>query len=290
MKFGKEDRPEGLDLILPSTHPQTGRILEMEKAIGVEEIAVGCAKWNRKDLRNFYPGGTKDDLEYYSRQFNAIELNASFYRMFPESQFASWHARTREGFRFFPKVPRLISHIKRLKETERLTDDFVTNILPLKEKLGMVFMQLREDFGPKNLERLESFIHHWPVEIPLAIEFRHNDWFKDEMVAKQINELMIERHITHIITDTPGKRDMLHMRLTTPTAFIRFNATSAKIDERRINDWLQRLEEWIEKGLKRVYFFVHETQEEDEKLLSTYLIKKMNQRLKTDLQIPKTLN
>lgn len=290
MNFGKVDKVFGLDLSLPETHLQTFKILNGNQEEGLVDIAIGCAKWNRKGLRNFYPRGTKDELEYYSGQFNAIELNASFYRMFPESQFASWYSRTEKGFKFFPKVPRLISHIKRLNEIERLTDDFVTNILALKEKLGMVFMQLREDFGPKNFHRLESFIQHWPVELPIAIEFRHRDWFKDKVIANEVNDLMIARGITSIITDTPGKREMLHMRLTTPSAFIRFNTFNDETDEFRINEWLDRLAEWHEKGLKNIYFFIHEGQGEEEDLLSTNFIKKFNNRFKTNLIIPKTLN
>lgn len=289
MKFGKVDNPERVDFSLPATHKQSLEILKKQDP-GLENVSIGCAKWNRKDLKNFYPRGTRDELKYYSSQFNAIELNASFYRMFPEAQFESWYNRTEEGFKFFPKVPRLISHIKRLNETEILTDDFVTNILPLNEKLGMVFMQLREDFGPKNMDRLEVFFKHWPVEIPLAVEFRHEDWYKDKDAASDINQLMMKYNITHIITDTPGKRDVLHMRLTTASAFIRYNASNHKSDYSRLDDWLKRLQHWSEKGLKNIYFFVHEVQEDDQSLLSTYFIEQFNKEFDTELKIPKTLN
>jgi uncharacterized protein YecE (DUF72 family) len=40
---------------------------------------LSCAKWNKQDLKGFYPRGTKDELAYYSTQFNSIELNATFY-------------------------------------------------------------------------------------------------------------------------------------------------------------------------------------------------------------------
>ena len=55
------------------------------------EVYVGCAKWNKKDLKNFYPKGVKDELAYYSTQFNCIELNATFYRLFPPATFDTWH-------------------------------------------------------------------------------------------------------------------------------------------------------------------------------------------------------
>lgn len=246
-------------------------------------------KMEPADLKNFYPRGTKDELEYYSTQFNSIELNASFYRMFPEEQFAKWKKKATEDFKFFPKVPRIISHIKRLNETEVITDDFIKNILPLKDKMGMVFLQLREDFGPKNMDRVENFFKHWPKEVPLSAEFRHADWYKDTTAADELNELMIKHNITHVITDSAGRRDLLHMRLTTDSAFIRYNGANHKSDYTRLDDWLERIGEWHEMGLKNLYFFVHQNVEEASPLLSAYFIEKFNKKFNTGIKIPETL-
>ena len=86
MKFGKVDHPEHIDFTIPSDHPDTPVVLSKTKTGAETKIYVGCAKWNRQDLKNFYPRGTKDELEYYSSQFNCIELNATFYRIFPAEQ------------------------------------------------------------------------------------------------------------------------------------------------------------------------------------------------------------
>lgn len=290
MKFGKVEDPGSIDFTLPPTHIQTKEILNSFKDSSFEDVRIGCAKWNKADLKNFYPRGTKDELEYYSTQFNSIELNASFYRMFPEEQFAKWASKAAEDFKFFPKVPRLISHIKRLNETEVITDDFVKNILPLKEKMGMVFLQLRDDFGPKNIDRLEKFFKHWPKEIPLAAEFRHAGWYQDSKVADTLNELMEEHGITHVITDSAGRRDLLHMRLTTGSAFIRYNGANHQSDYDRLDEWLERIDEWYKMGLKNLYFFVHQNVEEASPLLSAYFIEKFNKRFNTGIKIPETLN
>ena len=290
MKFGKVEHPENVDFSLPVTHPQTIKLLSDYKNSWFEDVRIGCAKWNKKDLKNFYPRGTKDELNYYSTQFNSIELNASFYRMFPEAQFETWHNKADADFKFFPKVPRIISHIKRLNETERLVDDFITNLLPLKEKLGMVFLQMREDFGPKNMERVEAFFKHWPKEISLAAEFRHPDWYNEEKATEELNSILQTYNITHIITDSAGRRDLLHMRLTSDTAFIRYNGANHPSDYTRLDDWLTRIEEWHELGLKNLYFFIHQNVEEASPLLSAYFIEKFNKKFKTDLKIPETLN
>lgn len=290
MKFGKVSDPGSVDFSLPKTHPQTKEVLGNFEKSHFSDVRIGCAKWNRTDLKNFYPRGTKDELAYYSSQFNSIELNASFYRMFPEEQFAKWEEKAEGDFKFFPKVPRIISHIKRLNDADVLTDDFIKNILPLKEKMGMVFLQLRDDFGPKNMDRVKHFFEHWPEEVPLSAEFRHSDWYQDDKAAQELNELMIANKITHIITDSAGRRDLLHMRLTTESAFIRYNGANHPTDFTRLDDWLDRLQEWHEMGLKNVYFFIHQNVEESSPLLSAYFIEKFNKRFGTDIQIPKTLN
>ncbi|MDT0676902.1 DUF72 domain-containing protein [Autumnicola musiva] len=289
MKFGKVDEPENIDFILPETHKQTKDVLSNYNSEKFGDIRIGCAKWNKKDLKNFYPRGTKDELQYYSAQFNSIELNASFYRMFPEEQFEKWADKAEADFKFFPKVPRIISHLKRLNECETLVDDFITNILPLKEKLGMVFLQMPDNFQPKFMNRLEPFFKHWPDEIPLGLELRHTDWYNESTVANELNEMLIKHNISSIITDSAGRRDLLHMRLTNDTAFIRYNGANHKSDYTRLDDWLDRLGEWHEMGLKKVYFFVHQNLEQASPLLSAYFIEKFNKKFKTQLKIPKTL-
>lgn len=289
MKFGKVDNPGDVDFTLPPTHTQTKKVLEQFESSRFNDVRIGCAKWNKKDLKNFYPRGSKE-LEYYSTQFNSIEFNASFYRMFPKEQFEKWASKAEDDFKFFPKIPNIISHFKRLNETETYIDDFALNIQPLEDKLGMCFLQTRDDFGPANMKRVEAFFHYWPQEVPLSAEFRQPDWYSDEAVAKDLNDLLMQYNITHTITDSPGRRDLVHMRLTTDTAFIRYNGANHKKDYERLDEWLDRLEEWYELGLKNVYFFVHQHMEEGESLLSAYFIEKFIERFNYNIKIPKTLN
>lgn len=290
MKFGKVEDPSMIDFTLPEDHPQTKKVLAQFMPKKFENVAIGCAKWNRQDLKNFYPRGTKDELKYYSSQFNSIELNASFYRMFPAEQFQTWYDKTEKDFKFFPKVPRLISHLKRLNETEELVRDFTANLSPLKEKLGMVFLQMPENFMPKFINRLPVFFESWPKDIPLAFEVRHTDWHNDSGVADELNSILMQYNISNIITDSAGRRDLLHMRLTTDTAFIRYNGANHSSDYERLDDWLERLEKWHKEGLKNCYFFVHQNVEEASPLLSAYFIEKFNKRFGSEIKVPETLN
>lgn len=287
MKFGKVEHPETVNFELPADHPDTARILNQYGKSEWRDIAVGCAKWNRKDLKSFYPRGTKDELTYYATQFKSIELNASFYRMFPKDQFEKWASKVGPDFAFFPKVPRYISHLKRLNDCQEFVTDFTANLTGLGDKLGMVFLQMPGNFKPKFIGRLAEFLEQWPNEIPLAVELRHPDWYKDD-VARELQDVLVKNEVSNIITDSAGRRDMLHMRLSTDTAFIRFNGANHASDFTRLDDWLDRLEIWHAQGLKNLYFFVHQNLEKASPLLSAHFIKGFNERFKTDLAIPKT--
>jgi len=286
MKFGQVEDPSIIDFSLPKDHPRTKKILSHNKN-GLKEIAIGCAKWNKTDLKGFYPKGTKDELTYYATQFNSIELNATFYGMPTAEQVITWKEKTPADFKFFPKITNTVSHFRRLLNITDVVTQFASAVLNFDEKLGMVFLQLHDNFKPKDYERLDKFVLDWPTEVPLAIELRNTEWFTDDEVFNTISDLFEKNNITNIIVDTAGRRDMLHMRLTTTTAFIRYVGANHESDYVRLDDWLDRLTQWKKEGLENVYFFVHQNVEKASPLLSAYFIEKLNADWKTDIVIPK---
>jgi len=286
MKFGRVDNPGNIDFTLPPDHPDTLKTLHKNPS-ELTNISVGCAKWNKADLKGFYPKGTKDELEYYSRQFNAIELNATFYRIFPPEQFSKWYDKTPSDFKFFPKLNQEISHWKRLNETiNPIVNNYLNSVINLKEKLGCVFLQMHSDFAPKDFKNVINFAESWPKEIPLAVEFRHTDWYNDKAIAEDLYQLLEENNISNIIVDSAGRRDIMHMRLTNSRAFVRYVGANHQSDYDRLDDWVKRLKHWKENGIKEINFFVHQNIEEESPLLSSYLIKQLNVELGMDLKIP----
>lgn len=285
MKFGKVAQPELVDFSLPETHKGTIRLLgNYEKQ--TPKIFVGCAKWNRADLKGFYPRGTKDELVYYAKQFNCIELNATFYRQFPATQFAKWHEKTPDGFKFFPKLGQEISHWKRLQGVQDAVNLYLDCASHLQDKLGTIFLQLHSNFGPKNFDRLQNFAQSWPKGIPLAIEVRHPEWFEDAVIFEEFTQLLEENDIANVLVDTAGRRDMVHMRLTNNEAFVRYVGANHPSDYTRLEAWIDRLEAWIELGLTHIHFFIHQNLEKESPLLAAHFIKKLNTRLGTSLRIP----
>ncbi|HEX9600227.1 MAG TPA: DUF72 domain-containing protein [Mariniflexile sp.] len=286
MKFGSVDNPQHIDFTLPPDHPDTQRVLNKFKDDNTPEIYVGCAKWNKADLKGFYPRGTKDELVYYSSQFNAIELNATFYRIFPAEQFASWYTKTPDGFKFFPKLNQEISHWKRLQETKEVVEHYLYNASNLKEKLGTIFLQMNDNFSPKDFDRVINFVEEWPKEMPLAMEFRHTNWYNDVSIANELYQLLEANNISNIIVDSAGRRDIMHMRLTNATAFVRYVGANHPSDYNRLDDWLARLKDWKHQGVKEIDFFIHQNIEKESPLLSAYFIKKLNKTLGYHLKVP----
>lgn len=289
MKFGQVENPEEIDFTIPPDHPDTAAVLGGKGSDSLE-IHVGCAKWNKTDLKGFYPKEVKDELAYYATQFNCIELNATFYRLFKPDVYVNWYETVPAGFKFFPKLTQSISHFRRLKDVDELVDISATNMSHLQEKLGMPFLQMHNNFGAKDFERVEAFVELWKYDIPLAMEFRKTEWYNDPQVAPRLYELLEKNNITNVLVDTAGRRDLMHMRLTTPNAFIRWvGANHQESDRSRLDEWVERVADWKSQGLKQLNFFVHQNIEKESPLLSAYFIEKLNKKLGTDLQIPKTL-
>jgi uncharacterized protein YecE (DUF72 family) len=86
--------------------------------------------------------------------------------------------------------------------------------------------------------------------------------------------------------DTAGRRDMMHMRLTSPTAFVRYVGCNHESDYSRLDGWVDRVADWKKKGLKELYFFVHQWAEEESPLLSAHFIEKLNKKVGTKLKVP----
>lgn len=286
MQFGKVADPGKVDFSLPKDAPDTARVLKAAKPTDEFEISVGCAKWNKTDLKGFYPKGTKDELAYYSTQFNSIELNATFYGMPSWQQVETWKNKTPDNFRFFPKLTNTISHFKRLIDVDEPIGEFCNAVSNFEHKLGMAFLQLHDNFKPRDFDRLKQVLENFPPEIPLAVEVRNEEWFSDKKISKAYGDLLEKLGMANIIVDTAGRRDMLHMRLTSPVAFVRYVGANHPSDKARLDDWLTRIKKWRKDGLQKLYFFVHQNIELESPLLATHFIEGINKAFKQKLTIP----
>ncbi len=281
MKFGKSDDISQVDFSIPPDPIGSGLILNhLEKRDTAPRVFIGATGWGMKEwVGQWYPKGTKQKgyLSAYGKQFNTIELNTTHYRIPNIELTTKWHRETPEDFVFCPKIPQTISHSRELGLGGEHIEIFSREIKELKNKLGCCFMQMPPYFNLDRIKILERFLSEWDVEIPLALEVRHADWFKDHSQGEELFKLLQKYNISTVITDVAGRRDVLHMRLTTDIAMIRFVGKGlVDSDYTRINDWVERIKYWFSKNLKTVYFFTHEP----DNILSPELAEYMTMKIK----------
>ncbi len=281
MKFGKLQNIEKVDFSLPPDPEENVRLLKRYNLkTGQLQFYMGCTGWSMKEwVGKVYPSNakTKDFLRAYGRQFNSIELNTTHYRIPTEETILKWRNETPADFKFCPKIPQSISHSRNLGVGSDSLIQFCENIQELKEKLGCCFMQLPPYFDYKRLALLEKFLQHFPNHIPLAVELRHESWFNHPDHQSALFELLEKYHVSPVITDVAGRRDVLHMRLTTPTAMVRFVGNGLHpTDFSRIDAWIERIRNWQQEGLVTIYFFPHEPDNIQAPELAAYILKKLS--------------
>lgn len=287
MKFGKVEDVSKVDFTLPPIHPDTFEVLKRFPLDDDFEVYVGGARWAKQELKGFFPPKTKDELMYYSTQFNSIEMNGTFYRSPTKEQVITWKNKTPDDFRFFPKVPQSISHYSRLLNVKEKLWTFLDSITLFEEKLGIAFLQMHDNYKPKDFDRLTEFIQNFPKGYPLALEIRNEEWFQNQTIFNQYVQLLEENFITNIIVDTPGRRDMLHMRLTTPHLFVRFVSAYHQLDYQRLDDWVLIIKNLKANGLQSVNFFIHQGLQGQEELYATYFVEQLNKELGLEIRVPK---
>jgi len=147
---------------------------------GEVPILIGTCAWSYDDWRGtFYPDHlpATERLQFYARHFPTVEVDSTFYHPPAPHVSAHWAEVTPEGFRFSPKLPREITHERKLRDWQEPFDAFLAGILPLGSKLGSVLIQLPPYFELKHDEHaLRDFVRHLPREIRFAIEFRDAAW------------------------------------------------------------------------------------------------------------------
>jgi uncharacterized protein YecE (DUF72 family) len=262
MDFGKLPSVDGLDLSLPPDGPHAPGVLHTPATPDIPRLYIGATGYNMKAwVGTWYPPGSRDRefLRHYGAQFNTIEHNTTHYRIPDLDTVQRWRSETPDDFRFCPKIPQTISHSRDLGLNGPEIQIFCEQITGLGPKNGCCFMQLPPHVGPASTALLRRFFRQWPSNTPLALEMRHPDFFNGNPAAEEVFDLLQEHHISTVITDVAGRRDVLHMRLTTPVAMVRFVGNGLHpSDYTRIRDWAQRLRDWCAQGLQTVYFFTHE--------------------------------
>src|SRR5438128_702724 len=110
-------------------------------------IRIGTAGWTipHRHAEHFPPAGS--GLQRYAARFNAAEINSTFYRSHQPQTYARWVASVPEDFRFAVKMPKAVTHERRLVDVQELLDRFAEEVAVLGPKLGPVLIQLPPSFA-----------------------------------------------------------------------------------------------------------------------------------------------
>lgn len=160
---------------------------------------IGCAGWalpkEAQDL--FAPEGSH--LERYASRLSGVEINSSFYRPHKPATYARWAASVPADFRFSVKVPKAITHERRLADCQDLLEAFLLEAGQLGPKLGCLLVQLPPSLA-FNSDRAEGFFGMLRArhEGPAVIEPRHASWFGEQSAA------LLARHRIDLVLADPA--------------------------------------------------------------------------------------
>lgn len=155
------------------------------------KIRTGTCAWSYEDWKGgFYPVGLPpgERLAYYATHFDAVEVDSTFYHAPTQKMTRHWAEITPEGFVFACKMPRGITHERRLRDCDEAVEHLLQGLDPLGEKLACVLIQLPPSFRLKHDEAaLRQFLKQLPRSVRFAVEFRHHEWHLPR-IAEQLEE------------------------------------------------------------------------------------------------------
>ena len=156
------------------------------------EVRIGTAGWAIGEAARARFPALGSSLERYSQVLPATEINSSFHRPHRPSTWQRWRDSVPHDFKFSVKVPKSVSHERKLVQCTELVDDFLAQVETLGEKLGVVLLQL----PPKlsfDAEVVANFLELLGKgSAPIVIEPRHPSWF-EEVAGSLLEQMRVGR-------------------------------------------------------------------------------------------------
>ncbi len=242
---------------------------------------MGCAVWACKDwVGNFFPAKSRPQefLELYSRRFSTVEGNTTFYVVPSQNTVKRWVTDTPTGFKFCLKLPKSLTHNGLLVPSIPRALQFLEQMQALGDRLGPIFAQLPPTYTPSFYDDLAEFLRAWPSRtVPLALEVRHNGWFR-EPFASRLTALLEELQIGRVLLDsrpiynapydsqleaklfTQERRKPklpLQLSVTANFSLVRFiSHPQPEFNQVFLNEWVNHIDRWMKQGID-TYFFMH---------------------------------
>lgn len=211
------------------------------------EIRLGCSGWDYDEWRGpFYRRRTGSKLGAYSRVFDTVEINSTFYRAPTPGMVLGWTRYSPDDFVYAAKVPQTVTHDRLLKVekgADREVAAFCDLMGPLADagKLGVLLLQLppRLEFHP---ERVRAFFEALPGDVPFAVEFRNATWMRGEAL-----DLLRAHEVAYTVVDEPLLPPEVHV--TAPIAYVRWHGHGSdpwynyRYSREELEPWVPRLQD-----------------------------------------------
>jgi uncharacterized protein YecE (DUF72 family) len=157
------------------------------------KLHVGCAMWTYAPWQGRYlphPLSPRERLSAYATWCNAVEGNTTFYAIPALDTVKSWAEQTAPDFRLVLKLPKTITHERRLADADEPLRAFLAAIEPLGPRAHALWIQLPPSFSPGDLGALAVFLRRLPREYRYCVEVRHRDFFADPRSEQQLERAL----------------------------------------------------------------------------------------------------
>lgn len=215
---------------------------------------IGTSGWTYDHWKgSFYPAGLAKSrwFDFYARQFNAVEINATFYRTFTDQTYQNWKTRAPLGFGYVLKAPKTITHRKLLRNVEEDIRAFCRSAALLGETFQMILLQVPPNL-PYDSGLLRAALQAFPDPTCAAVEFRHERWFNP-----QVEELLSSTGAAFCNVDSPQQR--LTEILTSQRAYLRLHGRerwyASDYTAGDLQDVAKRVRRLAGRGARQVFIF-----------------------------------
>ena len=219
------------------------------------KILIGTSGWGYSDwqARNektkipFYPSSLEERhrLAFYSEIYHTVEINTTFYHYPRENAVLKWEANVPDDFIFAYKIPKLITHNKKLQDDYSHDLHRFLNLMDsgLRKKAGPALLQLPPKFSIKYYKELSIFLGSWPEQLKLAVEFRDISWVTGGGLNQTLS-LLENYNVAYCIVDEPLLPPITP--ITADFTYIRFHGHGLR-PWYRYRYSLKELQSWIPK-------------------------------------------
>jgi uncharacterized protein YecE (DUF72 family) len=224
-------------------------------------LHLGTIGWSYNFWKDkFYPSksSSKDFLAYYTTKFDTVEVDNTFYRIPNEKAVTKWESQTPRNFLFSFKFPRVITHIKMLKDCERETSVFLERINHLGGKLGALLLQFPPNFGFGRFSDLEDFLQKLPKNYNYVVEIRDEQWLNSEFYS-----LLRTNGVALAWVDSPNMpqsevvtSDFLYIRLEGDRSKVTGTLGTIEVDKAEgLKTWAEKIKPWLGKNMEVYGYF-----------------------------------